>query len=55
MWEKAGISGEGNNELEQSNEHGTFEHTERSAHEGVEGQDWAYGVDLDEWFTAFEP
>lgn len=31
-WEKAGILGEGNNELEQSNDGGTFEHTRKEMH-----------------------
>lgn len=32
MWEKAGISGEGNIELEQRNEHDTFECTRKEMH-----------------------
>lgn len=32
MWVKAGISGEGNNELEQSNEGGTFEQSRKEIH-----------------------
>lgn len=32
MWEKADTSGEGSNELEQSNEHGAFEYDRKGVH-----------------------